>query len=53
MFHEHTKHIKVDCHYIREALTTNVISLPYISINLQVVDDSTAPFVSCRQIVVG
>jgi len=38
VFHERTKHIEVDYHYIREVLTTNVISLPYISTDLQVPD---------------
>ena len=31
VFHERTKHIVVDYHYIREALDTSIISLPYIS----------------------
>jgi len=35
VFHERTKHIEIDCHYIREALTSKVISLSYISIDPQ------------------
>ena len=38
VFHESTKHIEVDCHSIREALDTRVISLPHISTNLQIAD---------------
>ena len=38
VYHEHTKHIEVDCHYIREALDSHIISLPYISTTLQIAD---------------
>ena len=38
VFHERTKHIKVDCHSIRDTLESRVISLPHISSNLQVAD---------------
>ncbi|XP_042987265.1 secreted RxLR effector protein 161-like [Carya illinoinensis] len=38
VFHERTKHIEVDCHYIRDTLESRVISLPHISSDLQVAD---------------
>ena len=36
VYHEHTKHIEVGCHFIWEALDIRVISLPHISIDLQI-----------------
>ncbi|RVW98402.1 Retrovirus-related Pol polyprotein from transposon TNT 1-94 [Vitis vinifera] len=38
VYHEHTKHIEVDCLSIREAFEARVITLPHISTDLQVVD---------------
>ena len=38
VYHERTKHIEVDCHSIREALDTCVISLPHVSTYLQIAD---------------
>lgn len=38
MFHERIKHIKLDCHSIREAYDDHVISLPHVTTQLQVAD---------------
>lgn len=41
MFHEHTKHIKVDCHFVDGILGSGIISLQYISYPLQLADPLT------------
>ena len=51
VYHERTKHIEVECHSIREALDSHIISLPYISTTLCVYKshDTTTPLVPCTQ----
>ena len=41
VYHERTKHIEVDYHYIREAFTRGVITLPHLNTYLQIVDAFT------------
>ena len=54
IFHERTKHIEVDCHFIRDTLESRVISLPHISSDLQVADIFTKAWTRQRhQFLVG
>ena len=38
VFHERTKHIEIDCHFIREKIQSGIISTNYVSSNNQLAD---------------
>jgi len=43
VFHERTKHIELDCHFVREKLMGGLISLHHISTKKQLADVLTKP----------
>lgn len=42
--YDHTKHVKVDRHFIKEKLVSDLIYIPYISTDRQLVDILTKGF---------
>lgn len=43
VYHERTKHIKLDCYYVREKLCSCLINLSYVPAKLQLADVLTKP----------
>ena len=43
IFHEHTKHIEMNCHFIREKIQLGLISIGYVKTREQLGDIFTKP----------
>ena len=41
IFHEHTKHIEIDCHFVRDKVSVGLIKLMPVRLSLQLADAFT------------